>query len=537
MGIRRAVLRPSLPLFVMAMVAYGYFYQAGGWNQNVRFDLTRAVAEHGTVKIDRYHFNTGDKSCLGPNGRCVHAHPGRGEHYYCDKAPGVSLLGVPSYALAWWLAGSERPSSAYLVATSHLVTVMSIALPSALAISALFGLLGVMGLRPSVSALLALGWGFSTLAFPYATLLYGHQLAAALLLMGFALLVRARRQPDRTAPGAGEPALAGALLGYAVVSEYPAALAVIPITTYALMWLRPWRRLGWFVLGGAACALLLAAYHTVAFGGPLTLPYEFSTQKYRGLGYFMGLGPPNWEAFWNTMFSSYRGLFYSAPWLLAALPGAVLWWWRGYRAEAAVCAASFVLFMWMVASLIESWHGGWSLGSRYMIPAIPFLVVLVGGLAAGPSAVRARAHAASPERPADRPSDRRRPRWLRWLAWALALPLLGHSALLMLAGTAVRPEVPQHIAEPFGGYLLPHFYAGKLAVNTQHIDRGSAPQQGPREAWNLGMLLGLDGLASLAPLALTLALCGVWLLLAVRAQSAAPGSPRGSPGAEPAPSP
>ena len=69
------VSRRSAVIALVLLVSYAYFYQAGGWNANSRFDLVRAIVEQGTVVIDAYHTNTGDKSRY--NG-----------HYYTDKAPG-----------------------------------------------------------------------------------------------------------------------------------------------------------------------------------------------------------------------------------------------------------------------------------------------------------------------------------------------------------------------------------------------------------------------------------------------------------------
>ena len=34
--LRAQLRRPGVALFALALVAYGYFYQAGGWNQNPR---------------------------------------------------------------------------------------------------------------------------------------------------------------------------------------------------------------------------------------------------------------------------------------------------------------------------------------------------------------------------------------------------------------------------------------------------------------------------------------------------------------------
>src|SRR5437588_2781586 len=72
----------ALALFLLCFGTYAWFYQGGGWNQNSRFDLTRAIVERGTVRIDGYEQNTGDTSFSGG-------------HYYCDKAPGVSFLCAP----------------------------------------------------------------------------------------------------------------------------------------------------------------------------------------------------------------------------------------------------------------------------------------------------------------------------------------------------------------------------------------------------------------------------------------------------------
>src|SRR6516164_3054864 len=78
--------RRALLLASALFLSYAYFYEGGGWNQNTRFDLVRAVVEDRTVRIDVYHENTLDKSHVGT-------------HYYMDKAPGASLVAVPAVGL------------------------------------------------------------------------------------------------------------------------------------------------------------------------------------------------------------------------------------------------------------------------------------------------------------------------------------------------------------------------------------------------------------------------------------------------------
>ena len=501
---RRLIRRPEAALFVLALGVYGYFYQAGGWNQNSRFDLTRAIVERGTSSIEAYHRNTGD-------------HAVRDGVHYCDKAPGASWLGVPVYGAMHVLGGSDRPSPRFLAVSAYLVTVVAVGVPSAAAVVALYVLLGALalGLGRGARVALACAYGFGTLALPYATLFYGHQLMASLVLIGFAILVWLRQRGG--APNRWMLAGAGLALGYAVVVEYPAALAVAPIFAYACWWLWPEHRraIGWVVLGGAVPAVALAAYHWAAFGGPLTLPYEFSTQSHRGQG-FMGIGAPRDGAMWGVLLGSYRGLLFSAPWLALAVPGATLLILRrATRPEGIVAAAIAALFVWLNISLVD-WQGGWAMGPRYLIPAIPFLAIAAAGvislLCKGGWHLRESAWHL-------RERHLRESAWhlrARVAGWVVFTGLAGYSAFLMLVGTAVKPEVDVRIRKPYGEFLLPHFGRGELAVSTQSIDMKGAPRTGPPQAWNLGHAVGLRGRASLIPLLVFAAGVVVWLVLAIR---------------------
>jgi hypothetical protein len=476
---RGALRRPEAALFALALAAYAYFFQGGGWNAAVRFDLVRAIVEQGTVRIDGYEKNTGDLAY-------------RDGHYYCDKAPGLSFAAVPVYAAVYPLAGEGRLRGRFVSRAAWLATIVTVAVPSAAAVVMLWLLGEVLGLRPPWRALLALAYAFATLAFPYATLFYGHQLAAALLFLAFGLLMRARRHGGA---GPGRLCAVGALLGAAVAVEYPAALAAAAIAAYAAAFVRPWPRLFWLAAGALAPLAGLAAYHAVAFGSPLTLPYAFSTDTPRRQGGFFGLGAPSPRVLYAILFSPYRGLFYSAPWLLLALPGGVrLWRGRRFRAEAAVMAVVPLLYVLLNAGLVD-WHGGWGTGPRHLVPALPFLALAAGGLVAGraPSRLEAAAYA----------------------------PAVVYSAALMLVATAVQPEVPRWFGRPFRDYLFPAFAEGRLATNTLPIHTGSVHER--REAWNAGELLGLEGLPTIVPLAGLMAAGGLWLRRTVRPGPAPPG--------------
>ena len=129
----------------------------------------------------------------------------------------------------------------------------------------------------------------------------------------------------------------------------------------------------------------------------------------------------------------------------------------------------------MNASLVD-WDGGWAMGARYIIPCLPFVVVLVSSWVVPPRV--------------------RVPRAAR----VVVALLVGYSAFLMFAGAAVQPEVDGRFKAPFADYILPRLARGEVSTSDQSIDMAGRAKNGARYAWNLGEQLGLDGLASLAPL-------------------------------------
>ncbi|HEY7410878.1 MAG TPA: hypothetical protein VII13_09065 [Vicinamibacteria bacterium] len=457
---------PRAALFALALGSYAYFYQAGSWNANTRFDLVRAVVERQTLRIDAYAENTGDRSR-------------RGGHEYSDKAPGIALLSLPAYAVAYAVKGEQREMDRFQGVASWLCQVTAVSLPSAFAAVALFAVLQGIGLGAPAAAALTVAYALGTLAFPYSTLLYGHQTATAFVLVAFARVVGGR---------AGFAA--GALLAGAVVVDYTAAVPAAVVGGYALA--RGGARLGRLAAGAAIPVIVLAAYHTAAFGHPLALPYGFSIQQPRHRGVFMGLGAPDPRVLYYILVDEYRGLFYGAPWLLLAVPGLVLLLRDPlHRGVGLVSGTVAVFYLWLAASLSD-WHGGWAMGPRHLVPALPYLALGVGAV-----------------------FTRARPRWRRVAAAGAALGA-AWSVALMLIGTSVKPEVPRSIEQPWQGFLLPAFAEGRLAQNTQSIDMYTGRNRTARQAWNVGEALGLTGRATLLPLLGWWLAATAWLAAAVR---------------------
>lgn len=478
---------PRWVLFVLVFGVYAYFYQGGGWNQNSRFDLTRAIVEQGTACIDAYESNTGDKARV--KGR-----------YYCDKAPGVSFLAVPVYALFHPFAEGQRPKARLVTRAAYLATLLVVSLPSALAAVLLSTLGSSFGWSRRGATALALAWALGTMAFPYSTLFYSHQLAAALLLVAFALLIRLRQATPPSPSSSRWLALVGLLLGATVAIEYPPALAVAVLLGYAALTVRPWPRLLWLLAGMVPPVVALAAYHWTVFGGPFTLPYHHDTEAPRHQGLFLGVSTPQFDILYKILIGGQRGLFVFSPWLLLAIPGLLrLIRHRRFRLEGIVCLATFASLVAFNASLSTSptdWRAGWGMGPRHLIAGLPFLAIGVGGLLLP-------AHGAE-----------RAKRWLRGLGVALAGLLVAFSVSMMLIATSVRPEAPTAYRRPFQDFLIPAFFDGELAQNTIPIHTGIVKER--REAWNWGEAFGLSGLPTLIPLGAFAALTGAWLLACLK---------------------
>ena len=137
--------RADALVFTLALVGMGYFHQGGGWNQNSRFAMVRAMVEDGSLSIDSHLLYERDPSAAGalvrvpiesgnfrrggveyamawrgPSGALLPVDPAAAGvrklvaaddlaasgdiayaagHFHPNKAPGTSFAAVPGYAV------------------------------------------------------------------------------------------------------------------------------------------------------------------------------------------------------------------------------------------------------------------------------------------------------------------------------------------------------------------------------------------------------------------------------------------------------
>jgi hypothetical protein len=492
--------RTRATLFVLLFASYAYFYQAGGWNQNSRFNLVRAITNEHTLSIDPFQRSTGDKAFS--NG-----------HYYSDKAPGLSLTATPVVALVRPILhafGGDPETYGGIALLSYLATVFTAGLFTALGGVSLFTICVELGASQAGALFAALTYGLATPIWPLATIFIGHGFAAALLLFAFQAAMRI---------GTGDPsrdsvngALVGLCAGWATVSEFPAAVPAVALASLALRHAWPlgrpraFRILGAMTATALACAAVLMIYQSVCFGSPFHIAYS-SEPGYVGMqqGVF-GVTLPKAVRLRRILFGEYRGLLPIAPTLALAPFGLAGLFFQGPRPRRAAVVASFIaIYFVLLNASYAYWEGGWSYGPRHAEPAIPFLCI---GLATLWTLV---------------PGIGR---------WALAV-LSTYGAAVTLIAVSTMPLPPADIRRPVPELMVPAFLDGDLSLNTQTFVAGSVDadfraHHEPKAAFNLGMKVGLNGRYSLIPLAVVWAWCGATFIGASRRRRTAPTASRES---------
>jgi hypothetical protein len=487
----------AFAIFLLVFLVYGYFCGGGGWAQNSNFALTRSLALEGNVFIDEYRDTTGDLSDV--NGRLI-----------SNKAPGLSILGIPAYRLSRILVPGEE-KGIVVTLRGWLTNLFSNALLSALVPPLLFVWARREGIDARRAAFLALLIGLATPMAPWATVFFLHGASGALALMSW-LAARSR--------GRGSALLAGFAGGMAALCNYLFLPVLVPLALLA-MWpeirssgLAGVRRATGVIAGAVPPLLLFAAYQLAATGQifflPLTSNETFVTED----ALFGILTLPGMEAVWGITFSPYRGLFYLSPLLLLAIPGAVAMYRARKTPDLLFILAVLVAHFGMNLSF-NNWEGGFGIGPRYLVSALPLMSVLViEGV-------------------------------LKTRIWAVVI-LAIVSFANAFAATAVDPLPSGSIPRPLGSYIYPllltgeyeargpihprwspELFDGHTSVNRMSIDEivpfAKYPPGDPGSEWaafNMGEILAGPGHpASLIPALLLLLAGGAWIARISRTES------------------
>jgi hypothetical protein len=228
-----------------------------------------------------------------------------------------------------------------------------------------------LGYSASISSVLSLIFGLATLAWPYAKYSFSDPMASLGLFATAYFLLR-----YRDSGRASDTLWAGTSLGLAVATRF-ANIVTLPLFGLLLLAYiatrikgqgirdRPLLPILAFALPLALTALLLGGYNYARYGDVLETGYlpqeKFSTHWLEGIT--------------GLLISPGRGLFLYAPVLLVSLLATPVFVKR-HRLEAALAllvSASYVLLYgrWFF------WHAGYAWGPRFLVPIVPFAVILM----------------------------------------------------------------------------------------------------------------------------------------------------------------
>ena len=351
-----------LPALALAIVGLAYVLTFRGTmgfaDEAYYFAVTRSIVERRVLSIDEWRWL---------QERVPTSLRGADEHLYSTLGLGQSLLGIPGYSVGRALSprGEAAEFADYVLGPAWalrgvLATSVIVSLAMLVATAALARALGAPW---SVTAWVVLATGLGTIVWPYALTNFSEPLAGAALVSSAAFAIYSvRKRRWRLVP------LATLCLGLAVLTR-PVTIVVAPIVFGYLAWhwvsgVIPKRGLVYGVALFSGVCLVILWYNMVRFGSPLDIGYHGqslnSASLPRGLAGF--LVSPGKGLFWFNLVAVLG---------VAGLP-------RMFRR-----APVETVFLGVVAGVYllahaswRAWEGGWCWGPRFLLPIVPFLVVM-----------------------------------------------------------------------------------------------------------------------------------------------------------------
>jgi len=393
---RESARRLAWPLF-LALAAF-YLLGTGGTINTpdgvLMFRVTRSLVEDRTWAI------TGLAEAPRWGGLNVPDPASGGSRFYAKYGPGLPLCAVPAYLAGKALAPLARPgekglfdvsggkrNSWYDVSRSNFdeaFHAFAVSWTNSAVVAATVAgvfLIGVelgFGLLPSL--LSGLIGGIATPLWPYSKTFFAEPLGGLGLTWFFYFILRGR--------GAGSPRwrwmAAGLCLGVCVLAKPAHLVLLLPAALLVAGYARrlPGREAAGRVTAFAGGILpgiaLIALRNHLCFGAWWETGYGDEIRQWT---------TPLWEGIAGLLVSPGRGLLLYFPvWILVA--AASRRFYRSHRLESLFIAGCPAVLLVLHARW-HSWEGGWCWGPRFLLPAIPVLLIPLASMFQDPPRSRA----------------------------------------------------------------------------------------------------------------------------------------------------
>lgn len=375
----------SVFLILLALYTATFVGSAENPDSEVEYQTTSSLVRNGTFAIG----GTPEAEGILAARHAVHeGGPGREGRFYSWFGVGQAIGAVPFYLAGRGLhrlfpeyEEAHRATTVYGVGRSEYFEHLVVGWRNPL-LGAMTALLIVLtSIRIGASRrhawLAGLAYGLCTFAWPQARSTLSDVQATFLLFLAFHLLVKVRESYRRYLPPLRRDMVGfGVALGAAFLTRVAIAPVIAVLLLAATGVVRFGRRRtgrrgiplreGFWMLTPAILALVAwGAINHLRFGTPFETGYGEAV----GLNFY---SYPPWLGALALFFSPGKGLLYLAPALLIV----PLWLVRQPRSGDPL--VGWTILTVAVATIapiapIQSWHGAWTYGPRYILPLLPFL--------------------------------------------------------------------------------------------------------------------------------------------------------------------
>jgi hypothetical protein len=340
------------------------------------------AADHPTSFIDLDHaiwanhaFSVGKVGEFTPNSMDLFQYKGA---YYSASAPGTAILAYPFVALGFYLEGGFT-----LFGKVLLLSEVFVALVNALAVYVLYRLAKDFFCSERAAVFIAFAYAFSTISWPFATYLFQSDVSALFVLLALCFALNAvRRAKGGSQPPIRNFLLCGLAVGTALTVDYvdgilvPVFLGYLIIASSGSVSTRV-KGAASFLLASSIGVLLLAFYNYSSFGSF----YTSSEQLYQQWpGLFGGFSFSLPSGLFLNFFTPLRGLFFYSPIMAAGLFGIYKQIKSSSFNKNSLLALLVFLAIVIPYSMFYAPEAGNSFGPRYLVPAMPLLLLPIGSV-------------------------------------------------------------------------------------------------------------------------------------------------------------
>lgn len=356
----------------MLFCASMYYLSMGGHLYSADNEIKGLIAE---AIVERQAFTL-------PVSEMVYMKPGRGGLSYSSFPVGSSITMIPFYRLGAFVSGfiPEIPRTFIIEFCYSMINPLLTAITCLL----LYGLCGLLGYSNRTSIIVALVFGFCSIAWPYAKTTWSEPQATLCVLAGLYGIIRF----DKTGRYRWL-LIGGAALGYAVLTKFEMAIYASVFSCYLLYILIRSRTKSPEVITKSLAAwgiplflfaLAVLGYNYIrfeqwfAFRHYNAAPVESISQE-----------TSVWlDALEGILVGTYQHLFSTGKGILLFTPPLLMYYWamkrfwQTHRPEAVLCLILPVVFLLVTGSSWIMTKISW--GERYFVSLTPFLLIPLASL-------------------------------------------------------------------------------------------------------------------------------------------------------------